>query len=376
MLSSTLPSSSSSSSSSSSTNVVFRLHGVNLFLTYPQCSILPKDAETALSTKLKHYEWSIWGSELHEDGSPHLHAFVRLRKPCNFTTPTCLDLLAPGGVVGHGNYQVARDPAAVLDYVIKGGKVECFNVSLANARAMFTAAGRKRNATELIMEEMSKGKDVTEIAEEYPEHYTFCMLHRDRLESFFTQKRLVELRPKLTFAKAQTQFPPTQWDSEICQWLNKNLLKPREFSQKQLWIHGPTEHGKTTLKNRLSTMLRIYTVPNEDFYDEYKDNLFDLVVFDEYTPSGCKTIGWMNQFCDGSEMPLRQKGKQIVKRKNLPVMVLSNHSMREIYSKCSEITFAAIRRRFIEVELGAPMKMDLETAEQQPMDSSSATIIE
>jgi len=363
------------SSSSSSTNVSFRLSGVNLFLTYPQCAVLPSDAEAFIKRKLKHYEWSVWGKELHDDGAPHLHAFIRLSKPCNFTTPTCLDIVA-NGVVSHGNYQVARDAKASLDYAVKDGSVECFNITLGDARAQFTAAGRKRNATELIIDELENGKDITQVATDNPEHMTFIMLHMDRLERFFAQKVLAQDKPKLIFEKAQTKFPPQVWDSDVCKWLNKNLLQDREFSQKQLWIHGPTCHGKTSLTLRLKEMLRIYSVPNEDFYDEYKDTLYDLIVFDEF--HGQKTIQWMNSFSDGSTCPLRQKGRQTVKHKNTPIIVLSNLSMRQCYHKVDQSIFDTIYRRFQEVALGAPLEVTITTknpGEDEVTDEELAELI-
>lgn len=336
----------------------FRLHGVNLFLTYPQCAVLQADAQATLGRKLKYYEWSIWAKELHEDGTPHLHAFVHLAKPCNLTSPTCLDLVA-NGVVSHGNYQVARDPRATLDYVCKGGDIQCFNIDLASARTLFTAAGRKRNATELILSEMNAGKPLTKIAREHPEHSTFIMLHYDRLKHFYTESVLEQVILPLTFEKAQTKFPPNLWDSEICKWLNHNIHHTREFSQKQLWIWGPTCHGKTTLKNTLSQCLRIYSVPNEDFYDNYDDSLYDLITFDEFNHE--KKITWMNQFCDGSVCPLRQKGDQTVKKKNLPVIVLSNKSISQCYSQSAAHILATIQRRFLEIELGAPMEVEVVT---------------
>jgi len=350
------------------THGTFSLKGINLFLTYPQCSIDPLIAQTTFKAKLKHYQWSIIAREAHDDGNPHLHCFVRLRKPCFLTSPTCLDLCGPGGVLCHGNYQVARDPKASLDYVVKDGNLVCDGTTLEDARAQFAVAGRKRTATELIMQELQAGKDIAEIDEKYPEHATFIMLHADKLQNLFTMKQLLKLRPPLSFSKAETKFPPTEWDSVICHWLNKNLLKDRMFSQKQLWIHGPTCHGKTTLKNTLKTCLRIYSVPNEDFYDDYKDTLYDLVIFDEYQPSQTKTIGWMNAFCDGSETPLRQKGKQTVKRKNLPLIVLSNFSPEMCYPKASvdhPAHFATLKRRFEVVELLAPMSVSVLTTGPQ-----------
>lgn len=343
-------------SSSSDVPSTFRLQGTNLFLTYPDCPISAKDAEASVKRKLKHYEWSIWGNEIHLDGSPHLHAFVRLSKPCDMRTPTCLDIVGTGGVARHGNYQVARSPAGSLEYVVKDGQVECFNIDLGTARAMFTSAGRKRNATELIMEELDKGKDITTVAFENPDHMTFIMLHKDKLETFYAHRILAQHRPQLTFEKAQPgSLSPMPWDLALCQWLNQNIGQKRAFSQKQLWVHGPTKHGKTTLFMELSKLCRTYTVPKENFYDDYKDSLYDLVVFDEYCPSECKTISWLNQFVDGSPCPLRIKGKQTVKKTNLPVIVFSNYSLRQIYSKVSEPIFATVDRRFEEIALGAPI---------------------
>nr|QXP07710.1 MAG: replication associated protein [Arizlama virus] len=364
---------SSVSTVSSSSNGSFRLQARNLFLTYPQCDAPSDFVEGALRAKLKHFEWAIIAREAHADGHAHLHAFVHLSKPCNFTSPTCLDLVCPGGTVSHGNYQGARDPAASLDYVCKDGDLRLCGTTLEAARSCFSVAGKKRNATALIMEELDAGKDITEIGTDHPEHMTFIMLHMDRLTNYHTQKTLAKARPALTFDKAQTGFPPHREDSEICQWLNRNLLKERPFSEKQLWIHGPTCHGKTTLKNKLSECLRIYSVPNEDFYDDYKDTLYDLIVFDEYGHANCKTIQWLNAFVDGSTTPLRQKGKQTVKRKNLPIIVLSNMSIREVYHKCSEPIFATVARRFHEVALTAPMEVQILTSVPAPIGNSGPT---
>lgn len=358
----------------SSSHGVFRLAAKHLFLTYPQCDATTEYVEGALRSKLKHFEWAAIARELHADGHPHIHVFVRLTKPCGFTSPTCLDMVLPGGIVVHGNYQAARDPGASLNYVIKDGEVRWVNTTLDDARACFTTAGRKRNATEIIMEELDAGKDITEIGSDHPEHMTFIMLHMDRLTAYHTQKTLAKARPTLTFVKAQTAFPCRIEDQSICKWLNDNISKDRAFSQKQLWIHGPTCHGKTTLKNTLSQCLRTYSVPNEDFYDDYKDTLYDLVIFDEYGQANCKTIQWLNAFVDGSTTPLRQKGRQTVKRKNLPIIVLSNMSIREIYHKCSEPIYETVSRRFVQVELKAPMEVQICTRDANATTDDVITI--
>lgn len=348
---------------SSSSNNIFRLHGKHLFLTYPQCSITTVDAEAALRGKLKHYKWSVIAREKHADGHPHLHAFVCLGQPCNFTSPTCLDLLAPGGISCHGNYQVARDAKASLDYVCKDGDVECFGITLDAARASFSAAGRKRNATEVLMDEMQKGKTLIQAAEAHPEHLTFAVLHADRIEKWFTQKILQTLRPSKKFAHAMAVYgQSTAQDLSIANWLNSNLTnRSRPLATKQLWIAGPTCHGKTTLVILLNECFRIYWVPDEDFYDDYFDASYDLIVFDEFKHQ--KTVQWMNRFVDGQICPLRQKGKQTVKRLNLPVIVLSNFTMRQCYPNVEQGHFDTLARRFTEIWLDKPLSVTVTTVD-------------
>lgn len=62
----------------------FRLKGKSLFLTYPQC---PLDKAAALEQLLQllPVEKALVAEEQHEDGSPHLHAYVKLTKEVNYT---------------------------------------------------------------------------------------------------------------------------------------------------------------------------------------------------------------------------------------------------------------------------------------------------
>jgi len=352
-----------------SSSSVFRLNGRNLFLTYPQCDVPSDFVEGALRSKLKHFEWAVIARENHADGHTHLHCFVHLSKRCDFTTPACLDLVCPGGVTCHGNYQIARDPRASLDYVCKDGDLRFCNTTLEAARACFAVAGRKRTATELIMTELTAGKPLTRIAFDHPEHMTFIMLHMDRLQQFHTRTILDSATPLKKFVRAQAVFGQSQaWDLSIANWLNSNLFKTsRPLGTPQLWIQGPTGCGKTTLVTKLAECCRIYVVPNEDFYDDYCDSNFDLIVFEEFKHQ--KTVQWMNSFCDGQVCPIRQKGRQAVKRSNLPVIVLSNLQMREAYPNVPDAIFATIARRFTEVTCGERISVELEmTSHDQPED--------
>ena len=89
--------------------------------------------------------------------------------------------------------------------------------------------------------------------------------------------------------------PNNYQDAEIAKWLNDNLGKPRKFKQPQLFISGPKNMGKTTLIEQLREYFNIYDIPlNEDFYDFYADNRYDLAVIDEF--KGQKPIQWLNLF--------------------------------------------------------------------------------
>lgn len=60
----------------------FRLNSKILFLTYPQCPIRKGEALEQL-TRLLPIEKACIGEEKHEDGSPHLHAYIKLTRKVN-----------------------------------------------------------------------------------------------------------------------------------------------------------------------------------------------------------------------------------------------------------------------------------------------------
>lgn len=98
---------------------------------------------------------------------------------------------------------------------------------------------------------------------------------------------------------------------------------------------------------------------NEDFYDFYDDDLVDLVFLDEF--HGNKTIQCLNSWLDGSEMVVRVKGSQRIKRKNQPFIIASNYLLSEAYSKALAQDFSKIdslRARLLEVQLTEKIDLD------------------
>ena len=98
----------------------FRLSAINLYLTYPKCQIPLSEALAILNLKLttpiiKDYALV---REFHEDGSPHIHAYIKCYKKANITNSTTLDL-SYEDIIYHGNYQTAKLPNNILAYMLK-----------------------------------------------------------------------------------------------------------------------------------------------------------------------------------------------------------------------------------------------------------------
>jgi hypothetical protein len=98
------------------------------FLTYPKCEVTPQACLEYLKESHDIVEYVI-AQELHSDGTPHLHAFIKLAKRARFSKNK-FDLPEH-----HGNYQVAKSWAAVKKYVTKGGNyISSFSLESAQAK--------------------------------------------------------------------------------------------------------------------------------------------------------------------------------------------------------------------------------------------------
>ena len=88
------------------------------FLTYPQCSLAKEDLLDALKAKVDVQEYVV-AAELHQDGNPHLHAFIALRGQLLWNakkTPAFWDVDGH-----HPNVQIARSWRCCVAYCKKDG---------------------------------------------------------------------------------------------------------------------------------------------------------------------------------------------------------------------------------------------------------------
>lgn len=119
------------------------------FLTYPQCDTAPETLLTHLKT-IDDVECYVIARELHEDGNPHLHSYVKFRNGVSKSRFSCFDM---DGI--HGNYQPTRSPKAVVRYCTKDGVfISNFDIEMYIAKkGKVTASILKSKSTKQALED-------------------------------------------------------------------------------------------------------------------------------------------------------------------------------------------------------------------------------
>lgn len=341
----------------------FRLQGKKFLLTWPQCDVPASDVLTLIQEMFEDkLEYAVVAEEQHQDGTPHLHAFIKSTEKQQFNGVNCFDHLTGT----HGNYQVAKSEVSSLRYVCKDGKYVAHGVD----PKVFLQAAKEKSSTKiaLVVQDIQAGKTLQELNDSYP---TVMFMHKRKVDEYINFLNVLRSQ-KTLLAWPSTVVPADAepHDLTISTWLDTNIKKARFLGTKQLWLQGPTECGKTTFIMNLSKYLRIYVVPmDEDFYDMYDDTLYDLIVFEEYKSQ--KTVQWMNKFVDGQPVALRKKGSQVMKIKNLPVIVCSNYTMQDCYRKLYDSkpeVFATLERRFTMVQVPSGSKINVLYTPQEQVD--------
>lgn len=302
----------------------FRINAKKLFLTYPQCDTGPVTALENIQRKFGAQLVScVVAQELHEDGNLHLHVALELSKPVDTRDVHFFDFVTGT----HGNYQGARDWSKVLAYCVKYGHYIAHGI---DPKAYLQAREKKKSTSFAhVAGRMMEGASIAELTTEVP---GFVLQHLPKMKQFSShlvsvqslKANLLPLPPMPSLEECPSLL------QDIYQWILRNIRVPRAFGDPNLAITGPTGIGKTTFLLALSKFCRIYWVPmEENFFDSYDDTAYDVLVFDEYKSQ--KTIQFMNSFVQGAPLTLRTKGGQTMKKKNLPVILLSNYTPQEMY---------------------------------------------
>lgn len=311
----------------------FRLRAKQFFLTYPQCETTKEvaaqnirdrfgDSIEAYAIAAEHHA----ATEQDPVGGAHLHILLHFKERLEATRADFFDFITGT----HGNYQVQKGTIQkVAEYLTKEDQTPlCFGIDL-------DAAKRKQKSLFGQLAEMIKdGKSMDEIDDEMP---GAVLQHKRKLDDYYqfqeAKRRRLEVRenPKKGFLHFEDQD------------LTVELGLPRPFRTKQYFITGPTGTGKTSLINALNEAgFRGYPLPIDGKFDEWSDD-FDFAYIDEFNSQLTLTI--MNQFLDGQLMCLTCRYQNKLKKKNVPVFILSNKHLEELYPNTPVAMKAALASR-------------------------------
>lgn len=273
-----------------------RLKAKGWFCTWPQCPLKKEEALKILDSRLRIAEYVIC-EEKHKDGSPHLHAFIKLMDRVYFKSDR-FDLEGH-----HGSYEVAKSLKAVIRYVIKD-KNYISNIDIKK----YLAKKGKLTKEDLLADVdtlLDEGKiNPMQVASWYRNSCVYKMLQKKRMPEVMPEKR------------------------------------------RHLWIWGPSNTGKTTcLRNKMREKGEdnFFQIPTNNDWVGYKDQYY--IYFDEF--KGQLSCQELNRLCDGGAK-MNVKGGSVQIRYDCQVIILSNFSIEECYPHVSTVVLESLRNRFIE----------------------------
>lgn len=282
------------------------------------------------------------GHQEGQDPGKHIHMCFRLDKKHNITNATFFDSL--GGK--HGNIQTCRDYKACQIYCCKKGNEGNWITHNVDIDAVIESTKSKKGVKHETVARfvMEKPRTLQDVNTDFP---GYMIQNRRKVSDYIKLVKSFgkEITPYLGIGNCIGRSPAIV---QVVSWLNNNLPPiVRPFKQSQLWLWGPSDMGKTTLRMEISKHFKAYNVCDEDKWWSGFDQSHEIAFFEEF--NGSKTLSQMKTFLDGSEIPLAQKGEDpITKDKNIPVIILSNMPPEEVYSKANNehpLSFQALLSR-------------------------------
>lgn len=245
----------------------YRLNSSSLWLTWPQCPLEPEEAHRQLLEICPRMVEHIISQEHHKDQSLHLHAYLKLSKPCNFKRANCLDLREPDSVkVYHGNYQAARDRLHVIRYCLK----EKFNHSTSMteeeiAQILAPTTTLKPNLYQQVIALAKTGAhlEAVKMLETSPRGARDMLIYGDRIKASLRQ---LAMKPAPLLYNLLEDFK--EWKADLWQPATHTLI-----------LSGPSNTGKTALAKAL--LPNSLFVTHTDQLRGYTPGISTGIIFDE-----------------------------------------------------------------------------------------------
>jgi hypothetical protein len=317
----------------------------NWFLTFPQCHVTKQQALDNINRLISGVKGVIVAQETHADGEPHLHIAIFLNAVLHTRNPNYWDFIC----LKHGNYQTMKSIKGTLVYLKKQDTNPLIYGEVPTTSSSDSQVAKSTTVAEMI----NSGSNLDQVNDHMPGYF---MLNKRKIEEYASWCIMKKQRESVLPMKLPIRYLGQMNETKsIIEWLNMNLLTTRPFKQKQLYLSSPPNYLKTSLILKLALHLRIYHVPlQEDFYDSYSDDDYDLIVIDEF--KGQKTVQFLNLFLQGGPMSVKKKGTQSMKMKNLPVIILSNFIIDEVYKDHYKVE--TLKERLLCIQLTEKIDLD------------------
>lgn len=261
------------------------------FLTYPQCTVSKEDALEFFKTL--NIEEAVVCEEKHEDGNPHVHAYIKLEHGIDVKkAPTYFDLNE-----FHGNYQAARSWRACQEYVKKDGNFITFNLDIESAQQK--RAKRNREIIDKPIDELIESGII-----------------------------------------AMNQVPNIKRAKLIYEESKHNKFEVDPTQQRGIWIYGPPGVGKS-YKAR-TEYPDLFIKSQNKWWDGYIGQ--KNVLIDDFDRQGECLSHYIKIWADVYQTTGEVKGGTVNLNYN-KLIITSNYSIDEIFIS-DTILCEAIKRRF------------------------------
>lgn len=206
------------------TVVGFRLNCRQFFLTYPKCTLSQQELLDLIPNKenIKNYYIS---QEKHQDGTPHLHAYIEYSTKKNIKDPKHFDIKG-----FHPNIQSVKNKKNVISYVCKYGNfIHNQKLDISNPINYL----KRKKDFEAWQNDISQPKDIT--------------------------------------------YPITIFDQII------NKPDP-SIKQRHLWVIGPPDWGKTYAIQKAFAGLKVFLRSDNSYpFEDYNNE--DIIIYDDFKPT-------------------------------------------------------------------------------------------
>jgi hypothetical protein len=277
------------------------------FLTYPKLDMSHQEVLELLQQKDKAIKEYTIARELHKDGTPHFHVYIRL-----FAEFDCRDCRYWDLQGQHGYYETAKSPKKIFSYITKDGD---YISNIENIGTKKEAADKKKSVAYLAI---MKGKLALK---DYIESDPILWGASAQLEKAdAAYKRIVAASSQLPRC---TDFIPNTFGKTL-------LIKSQKNRHYWFWSVSPNT-GKTTFLQSIESTFSSFRLSVEEKFQANVVHGCQFVLIDEYS-TGLLKITQLNQMCDGTYQYPR-KGADAVSLPGSIVLVCGNVNPLEIYSE-------------------------------------------